>query len=277
MTHHRRRSALYMPASNPRAIEKARSLPCDMVILDLEDAVAPDAKGAAREAAVRAVAAGGFGERELLVRVNAPGTEHFEPDVAALAAADVAVLVPKVEDSRTLEEVSRRLGGRPVWAMIETCRAVLAVAEIAGAANAVPLAGFVVGTNDIAKEMLCKLDRSRRPIWAALSATVMAARANGLAVLDGVYNDIANPDGLEAECVEGAEFGFDGKTLIHPAQIDVCNRVFSPTAEEIAFAQAVVEAFAKPENAGANVLTVGGRMVEHLHLAGARRVLARAP
>jgi citrate lyase subunit beta / citryl-CoA lyase len=276
LPHSRRRSALYMPASNARAVEKARTLPADMVILDLEDAVAPDAKAAAREAAVAAVSAGGFGDRELVVRVNAPGTDDHERDVAALRAVDVAVLVPKVDSARTLEDVARGLPDRPLWAMIETCRAVLDVAQIARAAWNVPLAGLVVGTNDIAKEMFCKLDRSRRPIWGGLTAVVMAARAEGVAVLDGVYNDFADLAGLEAECVEGAEFGFDGKTLIHPRQIEVCNRVFAPSAEEVAFARAVVDAFARPENAGANVLTIDGRMVEHLHIAGARRTIARA-
>lgn len=271
-----RRSALYMPASNQKAIAKARTLACDVVILDLEDAVAPEAKQSAREAAVAAVLEGGFGSREVVIRVNAPDTEHWKLDVAALAGTDVPILVPKVGDAERVALAARSFPGRPLWAMIETCGAILALSDIAACARSLPLAVLVVGANDLAKEMSCRLGASRRPIWTALSLTVTAARAHGLGVLDAVYNDLDDASGFEAECVEGADFGFDGKTLIHPRQIDACNRLFSPSQAEIDWAKRVVDTFALPQNAAVNALTIDGRMVERLHLGPAHQILARA-
>jgi citrate lyase subunit beta / citryl-CoA lyase len=272
----RLRSALYLPASNAKAIAKARTLPCDMVILDLEDAVSPEAKDAAREAAVSAVREGGFGERRLLVRTNGPETEWWEADVAALAALDIALLLPKVSSAAMLEACAAHLPGRDLWAMIETPSAILAIADICASAARLPLRGIVIGTNDLAKDMGCRLGRSRRPIEGALTLSVCAARANGIAALDGVFNDLDDEDGFEREASEGADFGFDGKTLIHPNQIEPCNRAFSPSEDEIAWARRIVEAFRAPENAGRNAIKVDGRMVERLHLVGAGRVLARA-
>jgi citrate lyase subunit beta / citryl-CoA lyase len=273
-----RRSVLFMPASNARAIEKARTLPCDGVILDLEDAVADEKKAEARAAAAAALSGGGFGGREAVVRVNAVGSPHFAADAAALArvAPDVPVLLPKVEAPETLEEAARHLPDRPLWAMIETCRGVLAVEPIARAAERLPLAALVLGPNDLAREMGCRLSPTRRPIWAVLTQIVLAARAGGLAALDGVHNDMSDEAGFEAEAREGAEFGFDGKTLIHPRQIEPCHRAFAPGPAEIAFARAIIAAFARTENAALNAIRVEGRMVERLHLAGARRVLAQA-
>ncbi|WAJ28556.1 HpcH/HpaI aldolase/citrate lyase family protein [Antarcticirhabdus aurantiaca] len=274
----RRRSVLFMPASNPRAIEKARSLACDGVILDLEDAVAEERKAEARQAAVAALSQGGFGARASVVRVNGPGTAHFGADAATLAdiGPDVAVLLPKVEAPGDVEAAARHLPNRPLWAMIETCRGVLGVGEIARAAERLPLAALVLGPNDLAREMGCRLSPSRRPIWGALTQIVLAARGYGLLALDGVFNDIEDEAGFEAEAREGADFGFDGKTLIHPRQIEPCHRAFAPDPVEVAFARCVVEAFHRPENAARNALRVEGRMVERLHLAGAERILARA-
>ena len=272
----RRRSALYMPASNSKAVAKARTLPCDVVILDLEDAVAPEVKDEARKAAVAAVLEGGFGEREVVIRVNAPDTPYWADDVASLRGVYAPVLIPKVGSAAMLESCAGDLPDRPLWAMIETCEAILNIAEIAACRNHLPLGAFVVGTNDLAKEMFCRLETSRYPVASALTMTVIAARRHGIAVFDGVYNDIANETGFEAECREGADFGFDGKTLIHPKQIDACNRIFSPTEEEVRWANAVIHAFAQPENAAVNALKIEGRMVERMHAEGAKRVLSRA-
>ena len=239
----RRRSALYMPASNSKAVAKARTLPCDVVILDLEDAVAPEVKDEARKAAVAAVLEGGFGEREVVIRVNAPDTPYWADDVASLRGVYAPVLIPKVGSAAMLESCAGDLPDRPLWAMIETCEAILNIAEIAACRSHLPLEAFVVGTNDLAKEMFCRLETSRYPVASALTMTVIAARRHGIAVFDGVYNDIANETGFEAECREGADFGFDGKTLIHPKQIDACNRIFSPTEEEVRWANAVIAGF----------------------------------
>ena len=270
-----RRSALYMPASNAKAIAKARTLACDVVILDLEDAVAPDAKEKAREAAVAAVREGGFGGRELVVRVNALATEWGEEDCAALAAAAPdAILVPKVDDGRQVAGyVERRLGGVPVWAMVETARAMLRLESLASAPG---LAALVMGTNDLAKELGARPGADRLPFLGVLTQAVAAARAYGLAVLDGVYNAIDDADGFSAECAQGARFGFDGKTLIHPAQIAACNAAFSPTVDDIAWAETVERAFAAPEAANKGAIRVEGKMVERLHLDQARRTLAQA-
>lgn len=276
MTTQAMRSALYIPASNARAIAKASTLACDVVILDLEDAVAPEVKADARAAAVAAIGEGRFGSRKVVVRVNGLDTEHWEDDVAALRDTFVPVLVPKVGGPDCLASAAEAFPDRPLWAMIETCGAILHLPAIAACAGALPLAAFVVGANDLAKEMSCRLGASRRPIWGSLGLAVTAARAHGISVLDAVYNDIDDSTGFEAECREGADFGFDGKTLIHPRQIEACNRLFSPSMEEIDWARRIVAVFAEPQNAGVNALTLDGRMVERLHLEPALRVLARS-
>jgi citrate lyase subunit beta/citryl-CoA lyase len=249
-----RRSALYMPASNAKAVEKARTLPCDVVILDLEDAVAPDAKPAAREAAAAAVRAGGWGGREVVIRVNGLDTEWGEQDlVVAAGAAPDAILVPKVNGPDDVERYHKAIVGAPettrLWAMIETARSLFALDAIADAAPTTRLEAFVMGTNDLAKEMRWRQTPGREPFRAALSLSVAAARANGLTVLDGVYNGIEDDAGLQAVCEQGVDFGMDGKTLIHPRQIEICNRVFSPSGEEVAFARAVIAASRFPRTA----------------------------
>lgn len=272
-----RRSALYMPAANGRAIEKARTLDCDVVILDLEDAVAPDAKDLARDQAMAAVAQGGFGRRELVVRVNGLDTPWGADDLAAVTKARPdAVLAPKVSSAADVAAYARAAGDLPLWVMVETCAALFALGEIAGAAETTPLAALVVGTNDLAKEMRCRLDVERAPMAAALGMTVAAGRMAGLTVLDGVYNGLEDDAGLERQCGQGADFGFDGKTLIHPRQIEAANRVFSPAPEEVEWSRTIVAAFDSPENAAKGVIRVEGRMVERLHLSEARRLIAVA-
>jgi citrate lyase subunit beta/citryl-CoA lyase len=269
-----RRSALYLPASNPRAIAKARGLPCDVVILDLEDAVAAEAKPQARAAAVAAIREGGFGRRELVVRVNALSTPWGADDCAALAQTPpAAVLLPKVDDPAAVAAYAARLGGVALWAMVETAAAVLRLDALAGAPG---LAALVMGTNDLAKELRARPGPDRLPLTSFLSQAVAAARAHGLAVLDGVYNAIDDADGFARECAQGAAFGFDGKTLIHPAQIAACNTAFSPDADEVARAEAIVAAFADPAAAGRGAIRLDGAMVERLHLDQAHRTLALA-
>lgn len=272
-----RRSALYLPASNPRAIEKARGLDCDAVILDLEDAVAPEAKADARGAAVAAMATG-FGPRERIVRANALDTEWGEADLAALAGARVdAVLLPKVSAPGDLVRARALIGPGPrLWAMIETMRAMLALPAIVGAAAETGLTVLVSGTNDLAKEMRCRPDAARTPLIPLLVQTVVAARAHGLAALDGVSNAIDDPDAVAAECRQGAMLGFDGKTLIHPSQIAPANSVFAPEAEAVAAARRIVAAFAAPEAAGKGAIRVDGKMAERLHLEEAERTIAIA-
>lgn len=273
-----RRSALYMPASNARAIDKARTLACDVVILDLEDAVAPEGKEAARAAAVAAVAAGGFGRREVVIRVNGLDTPWGLADLRAVAAAGCdGVLLPKVSDGTVLEQARAALAGNtPLWAMIETCRAVLNLAAIVDAAAAAGLTTLVAGTNDLVKEMRCRPGADRAPLLPILAQIVVAARMAGLAALDGVCNTFDDAEIVAAECRQGLAWGFDGKTLIHPAQIDAANRTFTPTADEIAWARRITDAFADPANAGKGVVRVDGRMVELLHLDEAARTLAIA-
>lgn len=276
-----RRSVLYLPASNPRALAKARTLNCDAVILDLEDAVAPEAKAVARAAALEAVGEGGWGRREVVVRVNALDTPWGAEDLAAVVAAtpDV-VLVPKVETVADLARYELRLADAParvaLWAMVETGRSLFALADLAAAAAGTRLAGLVLGANDLAKELGWRATPGRQPFHWALSATTAAARTAGLVALDGVYNALDDAEGLEAECRQGADWGFDGKTLIHPDQVAPCNRAFSPSDAELAHANAVVAAFARPENAGRGAIRVDGRMAERLHLRQAQATLARA-
>ncbi|KQM53082.1 malyl-CoA thiolesterase [Sphingomonas sp. Leaf208] len=278
MTTRRRRSALYMPASNARAIAKARTLACDVVILDLEDAVAPDEKAAARDRVVEAVREGEFGERELVVRVNGLDTPRYADDIAAIRAIDVAaVLVPKVSSVADLLTVRASLGedGPPVWAMIETCAAILVLPALSAAAAETRLTALVIGTNDLAKEMRCRLGADRMPLIPALTATIMAARAAGIVALDGVCNALDDPPRFAAECAQGATLGFDGKTLIHPSQIEAANAGFGPSEEELAWARTIVAAFSEPENADKGAIRLDGQMVERLHLAEAEATLGR--
>jgi citrate lyase subunit beta/citryl-CoA lyase len=276
-----RRSALYMPASNARAVEKARTLPCDVVILDLEDAVAPEAKPDARVAAVAAVKAGGFGRRELVVRVNALSTPWGADDLAAVAEAGPdAVVVPKVSSAADIEAYDQALAAAPrataLWAMIETCPAMFQLDAIGASTRGTRLAAFVMGVNDLAKEMRARQTHDRAAFLPFLAMAVAAARAHGLVALDGVHNEIDDLAALEAVCRQGAELGFDGKSLIHPSHLAICNRAFAPPTEEVTWSRAVVEAFARPENAGRGALRVEGRLAEHLHLAEARRLIALA-
>ena len=274
----RRRSVLFMPASNPRALAKARDLPCDAVILDLEDAVAPEAKAAARGAAL-AAAADGFGARACAVRINALDTPWGKADAAALAGAAgvAAVVVPKVSSAADLLAVRELLGadGPPLWAMIETCEAILRLAEIVGTGADAGLDLLIAGTNDLAKEMRCRPGVAREPLIPALTQMVIAARSAGLTALDGVCNAIHDDARLVAECAQGAMLGFDGKTLIHPNQIAAAHAAFGPSAAELAWARAVVAAFAGPEAAGKGAIRLDGAMVERLHLAEAERLLDR--
>lgn len=276
-----RRSALYLPASNAKAIAKARTLPCDVVILDLEDAVAPDAKEEARAAAVAAVAEGGFGHREVAIRVNGIDTEWGAADLAAVAASKAdAVLVPKVDGPADIDRYDTALASAPadlqLWAMIETCASVLGLEPIAARARETRLSLWIMGTNDLAKEMRAQLTPDRAPFLPFLSQAVAAARMHGVAILDGVCNEFRDLDVFSAEARQGRLFGFDGKSLIHPAQIDPCNAVFSPGDAELEWATSVIAAFALPENRGKGVIKVDGRMTELLHLEQAQRLVAIA-
>jgi citrate lyase subunit beta/citryl-CoA lyase len=280
-----RRSVLYMPGSNARAIEKARTLPVDGVILDLEDAVAPDAKVQAREQVAAAVKAGGFGSREVFIRVNGIDTEWHADDLAAAAhAGPDAILVPKISEVTQLERVGQRLLDMKielrtrVWAMIETPQAIFNIEALAAEAHdsETRLAGFVMGTNDLAKETRARLVPGRAPMLPWLAQCLLAAHAHGIDILDGVYNDLSNAQGFEAECIQGRDLGFDGKTLIHPNQVEPCNKVFSPSAEEVAQARKLIAAFDRPENKGKGVVQVDGRMVERMHAEMARRTVAIA-
>ena len=285
MTIRPRRSVLYMPGSNARALDKAKTLPVDGVILDLEDSVAPDAKEAARQQVVDAVKAGGFGTREVFIRVNGVDTPWHADDLSAAAhAAPDVILVPKVSSSDTLELIGRRMldmgtnHKTRVWAMIETPLAIFNILEIAAAArdSETRLAGFVMGTNDLAKDTRARLVPGRTPMLAWLSMCVAAARIHGIDILDGVYNDIGDADGFAKECTQGVELGFDGKTLIHPSQIEPCNKAFSPSPADVAQARKMIAAFDLPENKGKGVISIDGRMVERLHADMARRTVAIA-
>jgi len=273
-----RRSVLYLPASNARAVDKARSLPCDVVILDLEDAVAPDAKAEARAGAVEAVRAGGFGGREVVIRANGLDTPWGADDLAAVAEAKPdAVLVPKISTPEDLSAVRAKLGeGLLIWAMIETCSAMFRLDALGAESVNVGVEAWVIGSNDLAKEMRCVLTVDRAPLLTALSLSLMAARAHRLAILDGVYNEIADAEGLARQCAQAAALGFDGKTLIHPSQVEAANAAFTPDPAAVAWARTVVGAFELPENAGRGVLKVEGRMVERLHFAEAQRLLSVA-
>jgi citrate lyase subunit beta / citryl-CoA lyase len=273
------RSVLFLPASNPRAIEKARALACDAVVLDLEDAVGPDEKDEARRAAVAAVRDGGFSAATVAVRTNDLAGPWGEADLRALVEiAPAAVVAPKVSSAEVVRAYEGALCAAPepvrLWAMIETTAALLNLREIAGAGGR--LQALIFGGNDMSKDLRRAVSADRTALHPGLAWTVAAARANGLTPIDAVFNATEHAAGFEAECREGRDFGFDGKSLIHPSQIEACNRVFSPSEAEIAWARAVVDAFADPANAGKGVLRVGGAMAERLHLEQAERVLALA-
>jgi len=278
-----RRSVLYMPGSNARALEKAKTLPADALILDLEDAVAPDAKASARDQVCGAVKAGGYGPREVIIRANGLDTPWGRDDILAAAAANPdGILIPKVSNPETLLEVGKLLANAPdnirVWAMVETPAAMLDIARISAAARdrSTRLACFVMGTNDLAKETRARFVPGRAPMLPWLSLALTAARAEGLDILDGVYNNISDMDGFRAECEQGRDFGFDGKTLIHPTQVEPANEIFAPPAAEVEWARKIIAAFQLPENAGKGVLSVDGKMVEILHAEMGKRVVAVA-
>ena len=285
MTTRPRRSVLYMPGANARAIEKAKTLPCDAVILDLEDSVAPDAKAAARDQVSSAVMAGGFGAREVVVRINALDTQWWEADLTAAAAARPdAILIPKVSKPEDIQTVAAHMVGLAaddpirLWAMLETPLGILNAAAIAACSikKEKRLAVFVMGTNDIAKETRARQLPGRAPMLSWLSHCLLAAHAYGLDILDGVYNDLSDVEGFRRECAQGRDLGFDGKTLIHPNQIAPCNSAFSPTPFEIEQAYKFIAAFDLPENQNKGVVQVEGRMVERLHAEMARHTVAIA-
>ena len=285
MTIRPRRSVLYMPGSNARAIEKARSLPADAIILDLEDSVAPQAKPAARAQVADAVKAGGFGPREVVVRINGLDTEWWLDDFNVITHAKPdAILLPKISSPAQFDDVIERMvsvGASHdvrVWAMLETPLAMLHADRIASAAldPEMRLVAFVMGTNDLAKETRTRIMPGRAAMLPWLMTCVAAARAYGVEIIDGVYNDLGNAEGFAQECAQARDLGFDGKTLIHPSQIDPCNAAFSPDAAEVAQARKIIAAFELPENQGKGVVALDGRMVERLHAEMARRTVAIA-
>ncbi len=276
-----RRSMLYMPGSNARALEKGRLLTADALILDLEDAVAPDAKETARRQILEALAAGGYGKREILVRTNGLDSEWGRDDIAAMAKSGAdAILLPKVESAemvRAAEEIMADHGAPAslaVWCMIETPLGVLHAEEIAWGSRR--LGGFVMGTSDLAKDLHCLHTPGRLPFVTSLSLCILAARAHGLAILDGVHLDLADDEGFADSCRQGLEFGFDGKTLIHPKTIDKANEIFAPSAEEIAWSERIIAAHEEALKAGKGVVLVDGKLVENLHVENAKRIVALA-
>lgn len=278
-----RRSVLYMPGSKERALEKGKSLPTDAIIFDLEDAVAPDMKDMARDQVASAVQAGGYGQRELIIRVNGLDTPWFKEDLKAAASAKPnAILVPKVssgEDIRSVRDQLKALGADPsidLWAMMETPLAMLKALDIAenGPSESHRLAVFIMGTNDLSKETGAAIKPGREAMLAWLSTCVAAGRAFGIDIVDGVYNDFKDENGFKTECAQGNDLGMDGKTLIHPGQIGPCNEIFSPSAEAVEWAKKIIEAFELPENQGKGAITVDGKMVELLHAEMAKRTVA---
>jgi citrate lyase subunit beta/citryl-CoA lyase len=270
-----------MPGSNARALEKARTLAADGLILDLEDAVSPDAKDVARSQVVEAVKAGGYGGRELLVRVNGLNTPWFHADVATAATSGAhAILIPKVESADAVRQVEAIMAacGAPdtmaIWCMMETPRGILKAEEIA--ASTPRMGGFVMGTSDLAKDLHCAHTSMRLPMITSLGLCLLAARAYGLAVLDGVYLDLNDDAGFEASCVQGLELGFDGKTLIHPKTIDAANRVFAPSEKEIEWSKKIIAAHAAAAAEGKGVVVVDGKLVENLHVENAKRIVRLA-
>ena len=276
-----RRSVLYMPGANARALDKARTLPADALILDLEDAVSPDAKEGARRQVVEAVAQGGYGRREVIVRVNGLNTPWGKDDVAAVASSGAdAILFPKMESPEQVQAAVEALdaaGGLPdlpVWIMAETPRGMLHIDAIAGASPR--LAAIVMGTSDLAKELRVRHTLDRIGLITALSLGVMAARTHGLDILDGVYLDLSDDQGFRAACEQGRDMGFDGKTLIHPKQVGSANEVFAPAAKDVENARHLIEAWEQAKAAGKGVAVVDGKLVENLHVEEARRTLAVA-
>jgi citrate lyase subunit beta/citryl-CoA lyase len=275
-----RRSVLYMPAANERALEKAKSLPADAIIFDLEDAVAPDAKDAARASAVLAAQSGEYGHRELTIRCNGLDTPWGSADIdAAAQSGAAAVVIPKISSVDQLNEIDARLeaAGAPnsmsIWAMVETPRAIFDVRDIAAHARVTVL---VMGTNDLVKELRAEAASQRSALVPHLAQAVLGAREAGKIILDGVYNDVRDPDGFTHEAIQGRQLGFDGKTLIHPSQVDLANEVWAPSQSDIEYSQRVIEAFDDAVSHGKGVITVDGRMIENLHVDNARRVLAVA-
>jgi citrate lyase subunit beta/citryl-CoA lyase len=280
-----RRSLLFMPGSNARALEKARNLHADVLILDLEDSVAPDAKALARDQIAQAIAAKGFGKREVWIRTNSIDTPWFADDVAMAGnARPDGILVPKVSTTEDLKAIGDRLAAINadasinVWAMIETARAVLDADKLAAASRdpKTRLAGFVFGPNDIARETRIRMQPGRAAMIPMITHCILATRAHGLEILDGPYSDFSNIDGFGQECTQGRDLGFDGKTLIHPGQIEACNAIFTPPAEEVAEARKIIAAFERPENASKGAIQLDGRMVERLHADIAARTIAIA-
>ena len=276
-----RRSVLYMPGANERALEKAKGLDADALILDLEDAVAPDAKAEARERVCAAATSGDYGSKEIAIRVNGLATQWHADDIAAAAAAGpAAVVVPKVDSVDDVHAIERGLeaGGAPdttkIWAMVETPVAMLHAEDIAAASDRLTV--LVMGTNDLAKELHAEHVPGRQPLLTGLGLSLLAARATGKVILDGVYNNIKDEAGFEAECLQGRQMGFDGKTLIHPSQIEPANRIWAPTPEAIEDAAALIATFEEGLAAGKGVVTHNGRMIENLHVANAQRILAVA-
>lgn len=272
-----RRSVLYMPSSNERALEKAKSIPCDGLILDLEDAVAPDAKPAARDAACAAARSGDYGNRELTIRINGADTEWHDDDMAAACAAGPdAIVVPKVDSADAVLALTDAMGrhGAPehttLWAMVETPYAMLHAEEIAAASERLTV--LVMGTNDLAKELYAEHVPGRHPLLPGLGLALLAARATGKAIIDGVYNDVKDAEGFLAECQQGREMGFDGKTLIHPGQVAGANEAFAPSEKAVEDARGILQAW--EDGQGSGVVTYNGRMVENLHVESAQRVLA---
>ena len=271
------RSVLYMPSSNERALEKAKSIPCDGLILDLEDAVAPEAKPAAREAACAAVASGEYGRRTVTIRVNGIGTEWHDADIAAASkAGPAAIVVPKVNSAAEVEQLvaAMEAAGAPahtkLWAMIETPVAILDCLAIARASER--LTAFVLGTNDLVKELYAEHVPGRAPILPSLHTALLAGRAAGIAVIDGVYNNVKDAEGFLAECEQGRQMGFDGKTLIHPGQVEGANEAFAPSEQAVEEARGLIQAW--EDGQGSGVVTYKGRMVENLHVESARRTLS---
>ncbi len=274
-----RRSALYMPGANDKALEKAKTLATDAIIFDTEDSVAPDMKAAAREKVAAAVTSGEYGNRELTIRVNGLDTAWSTDDlVSAAKAGPAGIVVPKINSAADVAKVESIIEGAGVpdhtriWAMLETPAAIEAAVEIATSSER--LAVLIMGTNDLAKELRAALVPGRAPLLWGLGRCVNAARLADKVILDGVYNDVKNPEGFAAECLQGAEMGFDGKTLIHPTQVEPCNQAFSPSADELEYSLRVIEAFEAGLAEGKGVITVDGRMIENLHVDNARRAVA---
>ena len=276
-----RRSVLYMPGSNARALEKGRALPADGLILDIEDAVAPDSKAVAREQIMAALDQGGYGPREIQVRVNGLNTPWGYDDIVATARSKAdAILLPKVESPETIRQVAAIMQAEGahdnmrIWCMMETPLAMLNAREIAGAHPL--LGGFVMGTSDLAKDLNCAHTRDRLPMITSLGLCMLAARAYGLAILDGVHLDLSDDEGFDASCVQGRELGFDGKTLIHPKTIAAANKAFEPSETEVAWARKIIAAHQDADGKGQGVVVVDGKLIENLHVVSAQRLVALA-